>query len=320
MEESRNPVAEEQLVYRTPFVVVANAALAMERVRVGAEVRLAHLMKRGESCADTEELLRRSWEIEQWADKRLNKLLRDHPAYAWLKKIKGAAGGEVIGKVLGNIENFGRFYDLDDPMLPKEIYRDPVTITVEPKNGTEAVMQTVVWVEAIERFTTPSKLRKYSGLMPGLRREAGKKLPFNMELKTMLWRLGNVFLRQQNKYHEFYTNYKAYLVRRFEKDGIRVIPTPKGRLCQSCGKESTAKAARYCPECGGPLSLKREPEGVRYEMHVHLMAQRRMLQLFLDHLWVVWREANGLSIREPYPIEYGGHTTVISPWDMADKD
>lgn len=320
MEEySENPVAEEQLVHRTPLVVMANAAIAVEGIRIGAQVRIAHLAKHGEICSDTEELLRRAEEIEKWADKRLGQLLEEHPTYAWLKRIKGAAGGEVIGKVLGNIENFGKFYDLEDPNIPKEVFRDPVQITIQPANGKEAVVKDVVWVEAIERFITPSKLRKYSGLMPGLKKEAGKKLAYNAELKTMLWRLGGVFMKQQNKYFEFYKNYKEYLLRRMEKEGIKVVPTPKSRLCPTCVKEVTKKAARFCPDCGSPLSLKNEPEGVKYEMHVHMMAQRRMLQLFLDHLWVVWRQAKGLSLRDPWPIEYGGHSTIISPEEMVDR-
>ncbi len=45
-----------------------------------------------------------------------------------------------------------------------------------------------------------------------------------------------------------------------------------------------------------------------------------MVKLFLACLWLVWREAEGLPSRSPYAIEKKGHSTVISPWEMIDRD
>lgn len=313
---SKKKKAEEKkpllVVERSSLVMLADAAMGAEKVRVAAQVRLAHLAKRQRTCPDTEELLERAQDFENWVDKKLAKKTKTHPASHWFTQVKGT-GGELIGKVIGNIEAFGRYYEVGDPMIPKEVNR-PAVLVGEDEDAKE-----MVWVEGIERLLTPSKLRKYAGLVPGMKREAGKKLPYNKDLKMVLWRLAGSFLKAQGEYSRFYYDYKERLIARLKEEGVKVIPTPSGRYCVKCDEEVHKRAARFCPECGEKLSLKNEPDGVKYEGHIHMMAMRRMIQLFLDHLWVVWREGMGLSLREPYPIEYLGHKTIISLWDMVDK-
>lgn len=55
------------------------------------------------------------------------------------------------------------------------------------------------------------------------------------------------------------------------------------------------------------------------QMHVHRMAFRKMIKLFLSHLWEVWRTKEGLPVRPPYVFEHKGHTTLIDPWEMVDR-
>lgn len=299
---------EENIIEKTPLVMLSDAAIRIEKVRVAAEVRLSHLAKRGSTCPDTKELLKRSENLEKWVDDRLADIVKSHPAAPWFTRVKGT-GGEAIGKVLGHIEAFGRFYDQVDSQIPSYVKRPPIIIDGKPK----------IWVKGIERFTTPSKLRKYAGLSPGAERKSGRRLEYNIELRAMLWRLGTSLLRAKGKYYEFYLDYKKHLLRRFEEERVKVEPTPKNRYCPVCKKEVVRKTARFCPDCNSSLTLKKEPEGVKWEGHLAAMASRRMLQLFLDHLWVVWRKALNLPLRDPYPIEYQGHSQIISPWDMTDR-
>ena len=90
-------------------------------------------------------------------------------------------------------------------------------------------------------------------------------------------------------------------------------------MCVACNQVVSLKTARFCPSCGGALSLKTEPDGVLYQGHLHQMAMRRMIKLFLCHLWVEWRKALELPGRIPYAIEYLGHSQIISPSDMVDR-
>ncbi len=304
----RSPLATEQLAERSPLVILADAAMALEKVRVAAQVRQTHLAKRGKTCPDTKELLIRLQPLEKWADDRLTTLLNAHPASGWFMGVKGARG-EVIGKVLGHIEAFGRFYEEGDPMIPSHVNRPAVTIADKP----------MIWVEAIERFTTPSKLCKYAGLIPGQKRVAGQKLGFNIELRTMLWRLGGQMIKATGKYYEIYCGYKERKQAEYRNAGIKILPTPMGRYCIVCEKEVAVKKAIFCPECGEKLALKNEPEGVVWEGHLHMMCQRRMIKLFLSHFWAIYREVMQLPTRQPYAIEHLGHSTIISPWDMVER-
>lgn len=322
-------VVGEEAVRRSPLVMFSDAAVTVERARIAAQVRLKHLARRKTTDPDTEELLERTHSLERWVDRRLAERVKAHPAAHWFTKVKGT-GGELIGKVIGHIEAFGRFYHEGDPCIPREVRRPPITIPIEEPRACPACKYLpeqresgeypMVWVEGIERLTMPSKLRRFAGLVPGERRRAGEKTRFSNELRVMMWRLGSSFLKMGGKYAEFYYDYKNRLLQRLQNEGIRVLPTPRGRYCANCQEEVVlSRQAMFCPKCGEKLALKQEPEGVRWEGHVHMMAMRRMLQLFLDHLWAVWREALNLPLREPYPIEYLGHTTLITPSQMVDR-
>ena len=199
--------------------------------------------------------------------------------------------------------------------------RRPLTIQLFDEEGKPIGQKDVVWVEGIERLITPSKLKKYCGLMPDQQRVEGRKLDFNKDLKTTLYRLAvfSFMMKEGNKYRAFYDAYKTHLMQRFARDGIKVLPTPKGRYCPVCETDMMVKAAMYCPECGGPLGKKGEPHGVKWKGHVHMMAQRRMLGMFVCHLWEIYRRAVGLATRVPFPIEFGDHQTIITPEQMVDS-
>ena len=265
--EDPDPLFEIRLGQRSPMEVMSNAAITLERVRVGAQVRLTHLAKRGGTCPYTIELLQRARQFEEWADTSLARLVRTHPTAYWITRVKGT-GGEAIGKVLGHIDNFGRFYEEGDPMIPSYVNRPAV----------EADGKRLIWVEGIERFPTPSKLHKYAGLVQGMKREPGKPLGYNDELKSMLFRLGTSLLKAKGKFYEFYLSYKRHLLARLSRDGVSVLPTPMSRFCATCRKEVKLKSARFCPDCGSPLSKKEEPENILWEGHVHMMCMRRMIK------------------------------------------
>ena len=43
------------------------------------------------------------------------------------------------------------------------------------------------------------------------------------------------------------------------------------------------------------------------------MARRKMVKIFLSHLWAKWREMEGLSVTKPYIFAVGGHSDYIEP-------
>lgn len=46
--------------------------------------------------------------------------------------------------------------------------------------------------------------------------------------------------------------------------------------------------------------------------HIHNRAKRKMVKIFLVHLWEAWREAEKLEIRTPYVIEKLGHQGYVA--------
>ena len=305
-------------VRHNPLAMLGDASMAVERVRIAAQIRLSHLAKRGEACEDTRELMDRAQLLEEWVDGRLAAYLSGHPAAWWFTHVKGV-GSENIAKVISRIEAFGKWYDPGDEMIPPYVHRQPQEYSFLDRTTGETETKVGIWVAGIERLPTPSKLRKLAGLVPGMRKESGKILPYDDELRMLTWRLGLGLMRATGKFYDFYNDYKDYLVRRETGAGHQVVPTPRQRMCFNCNKEVVKKAAKFCPDCGGPLSLKTEPEGVLYQGHLHEMATRRMRQLFMDLLWVAWRKGEGLPLRVPYAVEYGGHSRIMTCEDMMDK-
>ena len=133
--------------------------------------------------------------LEQKVDELLARLVGDHPAAPWFSKVKGT-GGEAIGKVIGHIEAFGKFYPVGDPMIPAYVTRLPEMVPVPQDDTDELVEIPMVWVSGIERLTTPSKLIKYAGFVPGQKRKAGELTDHNVELRTMCWRLATSLMKE----------------------------------------------------------------------------------------------------------------------------
>lgn len=157
----------------------------------------------------------------------------------------------------------------------------------------------VVGLIDITRAPTISALWKFAGYAPvdghAEKRVAGEKAAFNGRLRTMCWRVGGSLMKVDGKFRAYYDVEKEKLRNRYTS----VIPAAK--LPKKDGK-------------------KYEPEGVISEGHLHNMALRKMIKLFLACLWLEWRQAVGLPIREPYAIGQMGHTAMILPAAMTDRE
>lgn len=51
--------------------------------------------------------------------------------------------------------------------------------------------------------------------------------------------------------------------------------------------------------------------------HIHQAAMRKMVKMFLSHLWSTWRTLEGLPVRRPYVHDYEGHTSLTTPQDFG---
>jgi len=325
MDGPENPEKPE-IKSTLPFLV--DSMLNIEKTRVRTQVRSSHLKLRQEVDPRTEQVLDLLRVAEEKIDKWVAEELKYHPAYPWFSRIKGI-GNENIAKVIGfidikkarTISSLWKFAGMD--VVHSEVSREKQLTEINDsieglrkklEDLQKKSMKKAEEISADGTRMTPivigeliadigSKLE--SDITPVIRgraprREKGEKLTFNSELRVMCFRLAGSFLKAQGKYAEFYYKEKKKLISRYENEGKKIIPT----------LELTKKNGKFF-----------EPVGVISENHVHMQAMRKMIKLFLSHLWIVWRKAEKLPITEPYAYSVLGHTRhdYITPEDMIEK-
>lgn len=138
--------------------------------------------------------------------------------------------------------------------------------------------QLIAQVDDITSFTNVSKLWRFAGqaVIDGKaeRNKSGEKSHKNNRLQAVCWNISEQFVRQQTPgYSDMYYQEKARL-----------------------------------------RALHPEKEGNLYsDGHIHNMAKRKTVKIFLQHLWVVWRESEGLPVTMPYAIDILHHADYIEP-------
>lgn len=249
------PITDEDK--RNGLTFLTDSIYFIQKSRVGAQLRVGDLAKRGEKCDLTTEALSRYLSFEKWMNEELRSRMKNHPAHPWFSMVKGI-GDLNIGKVIGYID--------------------------------------------IHKATNISKLWRYAGFAVidgrGEKPVAKQKLHYNSKLKSMCWRIGKALIRAKGAYYSYYKEQKAELIDKYESQGRKVIPAA------DLPKKDNKKI-----ETAEFISLG----------HVDIMAMRKMIKLFLSHLWIKWREAEGLEITLPYIHEIGGHTSYMRPEEFIDK-
>lgn len=110
------------------------------------------------------------------------------------------------------------------------------------------------------------------------------------------------------------------------KDGERERPV-KGEMLHYNIRLKTALylVGTSFLRCGSPYRAAYDNAKRRYEetrkdwtkAHIHQAAMRKMIKLFLSHLWQRWRTLENLPVREPYVHEKLEHTTVYRPEEFG---
>lgn len=161
----------------------------------------------------------------------------------------------------------------------------------------------------VERFPNVAKLWAYCGLHvvngAAPKPKKGVKTNWNRELKTTTWKISESFLKAGGPYRDLYDTYKKYLITRELKNGHIIWKS-----------DGTKKEVAFAPKGKqiDDLEIPKDPEWTLG--HIHNMALRRTVKLFLSHLWAVWRELEGLEVTKPFAIERLGHEGMLDPWDF----
>lgn len=134
-----------------------------------------------------------------------------------------------------------------------------------------------------DHCTTISKLWRYAGW--GVndegevdRDQRGETSKYNHKLKATCWLIVDQFIKQQTPvYADLYYMEKARQ-RELYPEKIKV----NGKWRYNDG-------------------------------HLHNRAIRKVAKIFLQHVWLVWRESEGLPISKPWVHDIGGHTNFVPP-------
>lgn len=154
--------------------------------------------------------------------------------------------------------------------------------------------QLLAQIDDIGSFDTVSKLWRFCGYaVIGGRAEKnteGEKSHYNAKLKSICYLIAEQFIRQQTPvYTDIYYSEKARQ--------RAMYPVP---MCRICGVPWT--------EC----QSKKTHKQLFNDAHIHNRAWRKMVKIFLQNLWLVWRRAEGLPVSEPFAARLG-HTHFVLP-------
>jgi len=146
----------------------------------------------------------------------------------------------------------------------------------------------------ISKAPTVGHIWRFAGLDPTMKWEKGKKRPWNAQLKTLCWKIGESFVKVSGKETAYYGH--VYLKRK----EFEILNNNEGKYKDQALSilESVPNHAQKSIYAEGKL-----PDG-----HIHARAKRCAVKLFLAHLHEVWyHEEYGIAPPLPYPIAHLGH-------------
>ena len=148
----------------------------------------------------------------------------------------------------------------------------------------------------ITKAPTVGHIWRFAGQDPTSVWNKGEKRPWNANLKTLCWKMGECFVKTKNKdediYGKIYEERKAYEIEKNE------------RLEYKDQADAGAKRVDKKTKAYKSYSIGKLPDG-----HIHARAKRYAVKLFLSH-WhdVAYRHHYKQAPPLPYPIAHMGHT------------
>jgi len=150
--------------------------------------------------------------------------------------------------------------------------------------GAPTAAKILAQIDDIALFDNISKLWRFAGLAvidgKAEKNQKGEKSHFNRQLKSEIWvAAGCIIKAQKSQYLDIYYE---------EKSRLRSVH---------------------------PESITVDGKTKYNDAHINNMAIRKMEKLLLSHLWLIWREGEGLPVSEPYAIAHmPTHTHYIEPY------
>jgi len=153
----------------------------------------------------------------------------------------------------------------------------------------------------IKKAPTVGHIWSFAGLDPRNEWKKGEKRPWNADLKTLCWKMGESFVKvsgdEKSLYGQLYKNRKAYEIEKNEAGDY--ADQAKAKLEKfKIGKTTEA--------------YKSYIKGKLPPAHIQERSKRYAVKIFLSHLHHVWyRNEFGKEPPKPFAIEHLGHVHMI---------
>ena len=190
----------------------------------------------------------------------------------------------------------------------------------------------------IHKAATAGHIWNFAGLNPGVKWEKGQKRPWNGDLKTLCWKLGESFVKVSGNDKSFY----GRLFRERKKDETQ--RNRAGEFVEQAAHEIATKridkskvayafySGALPPEVlDGWSELNQTQQNARVKKmrkdpgtypamlppgHIHARSKRWVVKIFLSHLHAKWFQIEfDREAPVPYAIAHLGHAHLISPPD-----
>lgn len=153
----------------------------------------------------------------------------------------------------------------------------------------------------IEQAPTVGHIWRFAGLDPTQTWEKGQKRPWNAELKTLCWKIGESFVKVSGYEDAFYG--KVYR----ERKELEQKRNEAGGFADQAAAVLEKKRFGKTTEAYKHYSAGRLPPA-----HIHARAKRYAVKLFLAHFHEQWyRLELGKEPPLPYVIEHLGHVHKV---------
>lgn len=268
----------------------------IQRQRIAALNR-AKAIERGDDLGDSDMyrgLAERMQSIENDIAKLFKEELAIHPMGGWLLAVRGI-GATMAAKVVGHIGDIARFETAAKlwryagyGLVPKCAACDAWIEEITGSNGDSGFRQECQACGSIEFKMVAERPVK------------GHKLHYDPKFKTAMHNLADGLLRANSPYRRIYDEaYEYYMKNR-----------PGWALCQDCDSPITE-----CKDHAkhGKKSYRSQPGKGWSTNRIHLASRRKMIKVFLSHVFEAWRRIEGLPIRPLYVHAVLGHEDRLMP-------
>lgn len=215
--------------------------------------------------------------------KRLTDEVQNYPLYdKYLKNIQGI-GPVISAGLIANIGDIGKFGTISklwmqsglgfNKFCPECDHPTYVELEFEDRDGN------LTKQKKLKPFENCPECHKQT--IPIIQRTTkGYRNNWSPRLKVLAWKIGDSFVKQKAS-----------------KSGYR-------RLYESLRKGDTENH---------PTKIKENGKTKYNDGHMYNRAVRKTVKIFLSHLWITWREMEGLEVKQPYVSKVLGHD-IIKPF------